>query len=166
MRGEDASNVAVNLIPPQRRITSQILKHSSSRPLQSPDVQRSYAFARSSASSPLPRTPSCGQRCETSSLRRKMPPRTLVQADGVARFAQAPAARMRLGLPVSDRPSSPLLWVRRLPPLPRCRPRHVAANGLHLMPWVITGTCTAHSGVKKAQGRMSNSLTIFAQPTK
>jgi hypothetical protein len=35
-------------------------------------LQSSYAFARSSASSALPRTPSCGQRWETSSLRRRL----------------------------------------------------------------------------------------------
>jgi hypothetical protein len=139
VRGEDASNVAVNSITPPAY---------DYKPNPETLLQQTFAVSRRAEQLRLRKEQRIVATAEDSVLRTEMgdpesQEENVPACFGISRWCgsvrSGPSAGMRLGLPVSGRPS-PLLWVRRLQPLLLCRPQYVAANGLGLMPWVIIST--------------------------
>jgi hypothetical protein len=103
---------------------SRVRLKTSSRPLRSRVALNSFAFARSSASWPLQRTPYCVPRWVPSSLRKRMPQRgSCAINQWVFWGCLELIAGMRPGPPVSGRPSLPLVSVHRSRPWRSCNSR-------------------------------------------
>ena len=114
LRGEDASNVAVNSIPPPAY---------DYKPNPETLLQQTFAVSRRAEQLRLRKKQRIVATAEDSVLRTEMgdpesQEENVPACFGISRWCgsvrSGPSAGMRLGLPVSGRPSSPLLWVRRL----------------------------------------------------
>ena len=126
-----------------------MLSSHPSRPHRRITIQSSYVFTHSTASLTLPRTPFCGQRWDTSSLKKKMPPSKYFGTSAWCDWTRADhITGMSLGLSVSVGPS-PFLWVYRFPPLLICLPRHFCKKFVFDSLGDHINTCTSHSGTKK-----------------